>query len=105
MQEFLLMCRPLREALEAAFDEFSEDGDYMKARCCGHGVQYRAGVFGTDFAYCEQCKSEIRMVLSPHVSPILLGEHVTHMPTDELIAAVGDKTWWVKKLMEDDATD
>lgn len=96
-------CRTLEEALKVAFDEvYDGDEGYVKARCCGGEVRYRSGLYGTDFAQCPTCKSEIRMILSPHVSPILLGPGTgcTHMPTDELVDAVGDRLWWVSKLYD-----
>ena len=99
LREFLLsQCRPLREALALAFDEVYEDGGYLKAKCCGQEVRYKSGIFGTDFAYCDTCKSEIRLILSPHVSPILLGNGYTRSPSNKLIEWVGENEWWVSKL-------
>ena len=38
-----------------AFDEVIEDGDYLKATCCGSGVRYYSGIFGSDMAQCQSC--------------------------------------------------
>lgn len=104
LDEFLAACRPIKEAMEAAFDEvWSEDGERLKARCCDTEVIYMSGIFGEDMAYCEACKSEIRMILSPHVSPILLDKNTTSFPSDELIDRVGENIWFVVRKKGGDA--
>ncbi len=90
--------RTLEDALREAFGGFAvrEDGSYH-AEHCGAEVKYYMGIMGPDMAECQVCHSSIRNVLSPHVSPLLIGENCTHVPSEELIQAVGDRQWWVNK--------
>ncbi len=88
-------CFSMQYAMIRAFGGFQitpEGG--LKARCCGK-IKYYSGMIGSDMAQCEGCGREIRHVLSPHVSPILIGYGGAYKPTAELIEAVGEREWYV----------
>ena len=91
-------CLTLEEALQAVFSRFWEtETGHVKAECCRKEVKYWTGICGPDMARCEVCGAEIRHILSPHTSPLLMGQGCVYIPTDELIDAVGEKVWCVSK--------
>ena len=82
----------LEDALTKCFGGFEDRYGSLFVKCCGD-VKYGSGVMGSDSARCEKCGKGIVMVLSPHVSPLLLRSGYTHSPSDQLIEAVGDRKW------------
>jgi len=90
-------CFTVEDALHKAFEKVWEDGEYLKAECCGKGIRYWSGLLGPDMAKCIICGNEIRWILSPHVSPILIDydKNCTSMPNEEFIKEIGDKQWQV----------
>ena len=69
----------------------------MHAECCGEEVTYSSGLFGADMAQCKQCGAQVRNVLSPHCSPVLLGNNFTRVPSDHFIDQMTGHEWCAKK--------
>ena len=90
-------CLSLRNALHAAFARVWEDGEYLRAECCGKEPRYMSGIFGSDLVECRVCGTRVVNILSPHVSPLLLHGSSTHIPTSEFMEAVGEKCWYVQR--------
>ena len=88
--------KTLEDALTTCFGGFKDDGEYITVECCGE-INYGSGIMGTDIVTCKGCGKEIRNVLSPHVSPLLINPtmHTTAIPTVEFFNEVGDKCWIV----------
>ena len=92
--EITAQLRTCREALTECFGGYEEDDQYFTVKCCGP-IRYGSGIFGTDIVKCEGCGKKILMILSPHVSPLLISGSTTAIPTQELFDEVGDKCWMV----------
>ncbi len=43
-------------------------GEDWQPYCCGERMQVNAGLIGTDYLKCHQCKTELRNMASPHVN-------------------------------------
>ena len=87
--------RTLEEALTECFGGFriGESGA-MFVDCCGE-VTYGSGIMGSDIVQCHKCRRAAIMILSPHVSPLLINGSTTSAPTQEFMDAVGERCWMV----------
>ena len=94
-QDIVAGAQTLKDAMGSVFDAVEERDGAFFATCCGKPCIYQSGLVGTDRAYCGVCGSEVLLLLSPHVSPLLLdfGRACTHMPTDELADALDGRFW------------
>jgi len=87
----------LKDALTNCFGSYeTHENGRITVSCCGR-IRYYSGLIGGDMVECESCKKMVFNVLSPHVSPFLIGDGVTHMINEEFVKAIGNRCWMVRK--------